>query len=107
LRPNAGKFRGGEATPRAVGAARRAIGASPHGDLLNAGPTRVYVPRKGDASPNSEDAAPIPTQVGLLARIVHAEQQNGWVVAPVEERVADRTIAVIEARARSARSCSR
>ena len=40
------------------------------------------------------DALTIARNVGLLAGIVQAEQQLGRVVAPVEERVADRTVAV-------------
>jgi hypothetical protein len=40
------------------------------------------------------DALTIARKVGLLARVVHAEQQLGGVVALVEERVADRTVAV-------------
>jgi hypothetical protein len=40
------------------------------------------------------DALAIAWKVGLLARLVHAEQQLGRVVAPVEERAADRTVAV-------------
>jgi hypothetical protein len=50
------------------------------------------------------DALAVARQVGLLARIVQAEQELGRVVAPVEERVADRTVAVdaLEVRARRA-----
>jgi hypothetical protein len=40
------------------------------------------------------DPLRVARNVGLLARTVHVEQQLGWVVAPVEKRVADRTIAV-------------